>query len=556
MISVIVEPDATDRDPVIKGVMSAWGRTYAAGELQMTADHALIAPVGLTNRSGADAQAAWQRWHDPRSDSLFNPAQWPWYAALERARTETLAGNELPGMATNLAYVEGLLPVSTAFSPIYVTARSAFASGAEATASATFNQALPTTSTFWQRWFKRVVVVPARPTQSQITETLKQAQVDLQNGQRFAQTVRPLVIALAAHTQDASDQAQLSGEPHPHADGPPQKEDPQSHTDIFSSESVDAATLPKGLTAERAYPGYKVWTQQWDEEGSATNWLTADESEALQLLQALDQTKARQLAHRLQRRLIAARLRHWSFDQEEGRLDSRRLARLLANETHPRVFRVEAEAVVPEACVTLLVDQSASMRGTRQRMMAQTIDLAVHTLQACQIRCEVLGYTTRFGVDNPVADQWRQANSPDQPGRLNALRHIVYKTPNQPWRRTRNNLGLMLREGFGHENIDGEALHWAACRLMRQAQPRKILVVLSDGSPYDQATTQANGRSYLENNLREVIAKIERSPIHLVAIGAGQDVGRYYRHALTLSPSDAVAEVLFGQLADLLTQPV
>jgi cobaltochelatase CobT len=195
------------------------------------------------------------------------------------------------------------------------------------------------------------------------------------------------------------------------------------------------------------------------------------------------------------------------------------------------------------------------MRGARQQITAQAIDLAVHALEACQIRCEVLGFTTRFGAKNPIVDQWRRMGSPIEPGRLNALRHIVYKTPNQPWRGNRHQLGLLLREGFGHENIDGEALHWAACRLMRQPQPRKILIVLSDGSPYDRSTALANGRTYLENHLREVITKIELSPIHLVALGASQDVGRFYRHALKLHQPESVAEVLFDQLAELLTRP-
>ncbi len=501
--------------------------------------------------------AAWQRWHQPHCASLFNPVQWPWYAVLEQARVETLAGDDLPGMASNLAEVELLSPAHAPLRNLYQTARAALSPTG---AAIPYPQLLEVNSkpvTFLDRWFKRAVINTPAHTQTQIIDTLRRAQVELHDGQRFAQTVRPLVQALAAHHAGAaSGDASLPGNPRPNADGVPQQEDPNSEMEQLSPEGEASATTPPGLTAERAYPGYKVWTHQWDEEGPAAKWLSPQDGDALQQLQALDHTKAKQLAHRLQRRLLAARLRHWNFDQEEGRLDSRRLAQLLANEGNPRVFRVEAEAPIPEACVTLLVDQSGSMRGTRQQMTAQAIDLAVHTLQACQIRCEVLGYTSRYGAYNPLANQWRQAGSPPQPGRLNALRHIIYKTPAQLWQRNRNQLGLLLREGFGRENIDGEALHWAACRLMRQTQPRKILVVLSDGSPYDQATTQANGRTYLENHLHEVIAEIERSPIHLVAMGAGQDVGRYYRHALTLNQPAAVAEVLFAQLADLLTQPM
>lgn len=208
---------------------------------------------------------------------------------------------------------------------------------------------------------------------------------------------------------------------------------------------------------------------------------------------------------------------------------------------------------MPDACVTLLVDQSGSMRGERQRMAALAIDLAVHSLEVCRVRCEVLGFTTRFGADNPVAQAWRKAGSPSAPGRLNALRHVVFKTPSQPWRRARPQLGLLLREAFGFENVDGEALHWAARRLAHRPEPRKILVVLSDGAPYDAATAQANGREYLEHHLRAVIAELESSPIHLVAIGTGQEVGRYYRQAVTVRRPEAVAEVLFDRLGDLLT---
>lgn len=207
---------------------------------------------------------------------------------------------------------------------------------------------------------------------------------------------------------------------------------------------------------------------------------------------------------------------------------------------------------MPEACVTLLVDQSGSMDLKRRQMAAMAIELAVHTLESCKIRCEVLGFTTRYTADNPVFRRWQQHGKPEHPGRLNALQHIIYKTPEQPWRRTKHHLGLLLRQMPGHENIDGEALHWAANRLSRQPQSRKIMIVISDGAPYDKATTQGNGRDFLERHLRLIINDIQKSPISLAAIGTGQDVARFYLNAVTVRSPEAVAETLFEQLGNLL----
>ena len=248
-------------------------------------------------------------------------------------------------------------------------------------------------------------------------------------------------------------------------------------------------------------------------------------------------------------------LRRWSFDLPQGLLDPRRLSRLLVPVADQAIFRVEDESAVPEACVSLLVDHSGSMHAQRRLMAALAIDLAVHSLELCNIRCEVLGFTTRFGEDNPIADLWRRQGAGAMPGRLNALRHIVYKRADQPWRQARVQLGLMLREDFGNENIDGESLHWAARRLLCRREPRKLLIVLSDGAPFDSVTAEANGRVYLENHLRQVIARIEASPLHLLAIGTGQDVSRFYRHACVVRDPEHVPDVMFEQLGDLLTAP-
>ncbi|WP_158307446.1 cobaltochelatase CobT-related protein [Methylomonas methanica] len=305
---------------------------------------------------------------------------------------------------------------------------------------------------------------------------------------------------------------------------------------------------------ESASPTYRRYCTQWDEEVPARAFCTPEDRRALANLDVNDRRKARRLAMRLQRRLLIARHRQWQFDQESGQLDSRRLARLLNPAGPMAVFRQERETAVPEACVTLLVDQSGSMRGRPQRLAVQALDFAVQVLEACRISCEVLGYTTPYGVDNPVARLWQSRGSPSLPGRLNATRHLIYKTARQPWRCSRNALGLMLRDGFGRENFDGEALDWAARRLLSRPERRKILIVLSDGAPYDAATVAAQGKTYLEAHLHAVIARIEAAGIQLSAIGAGARVSRFYRTSLNLQRPEAVTETLFNQLGDLLTK--
>jgi len=186
---------------------------------------------------------------------------------------------------------------------------------------------------------------------------------------------------------------------------------------------------------------------------------------------------------------------------------------------------------------------------------ALAIDLAVHVLEISGIQCEVLGFTTRYGENNPVERRWQRSGRSGRPGRLNALRHIIFKSARQPWRRCRPHLGLLLRDGFGHENIDGESLHWAAQRLFSLDVQRRILMVLSDGAPFDQATASANGREFLCDHLRTVVRRLDALPLHLLALGTGADVSRFYRQAVVLKDPEAVAETLFERLGDLLTSP-
>jgi len=540
--------------------MAAWGRAYGWGRPLGRFD-GLTAPPVATNRAKGDALAAWQHWHRPGGDAGFTDSEWPWYRLLEQARVETLASRHLPGMARNLGHPEVLSPADPTMARLYQAARQIF-SGQTDTATSILMPVgknhvrnAPRFSLFGLRWPWLASPAgqddpPVPVNDAQIAEALAAARSFLTDGPRFASTLHPLVRALAG----LHDHGTPGNPAKPEGDAAPD-------SDLVSDDEHPDAMIERPgrpnreFTHTDAFPDYAVFSRAWDEEHPASHWYRPDDAATLLGLNTLDRQQVRRLAHRLQRRLMAARLQHWSFDQDEGRLDSRRLARLVGAQGNQRIFRIESEAPVPEACVTLLVDQSGSMRGTRQRMAALAIDLAVHTLELCKVRCEVLGYTTRFGAHSPVSQGWKKMGDASPPGRLNALRHILYKTADQPWRRARAQLGLLLREGFGYENIDGEALDWAARRLLRQPQMRKVLLVLSDGSPYDAATANANGRQYLENHLRAVIAEIEPSPIQLVAIGTGQEVGRFYRRAVTVRRAEAVAEVLFDCLGDLLTRP-
>lgn len=555
-------PSSSESHPAAD-LMAAWGRAYARGTNEGGL-RSLVAPPALATRGEADARAAWQRWHDPTCEAAFPADLWPWYALLERARVEVLAGRDLPGIARNLAAADALAPPDPAMARLYLAARGILGDlpapeeillreDKPGLAEAVF-RLLP--AGIRGRWTESVAQgqSTAALTDLEIAQVLRALRDRLHDSAAFAEGVRPLAERLARFYRRAGCEDSPLQPPLPDAAAEPdgnaiaEQEDPDARIEVPGHSGRD-------LPITRAFPGYSVFSSAWDETYPAAHWLLPEDARALKSLNAPDRRRVRQLAHRLQRRLQAARLRHWSFDQEEGRLDSRRLARLVGDWSSQRVFRIEEEAPVPEACVTLLVDQSGSMRGERQRMAALAIDLAVHSLEVCQVRCEVLGFTTRFRAGNPVSDAWRRAGAPGKPGRLNALRHIIYKTPDQPWRRARPQLGLLLREAFGNENVDGEALHWAAHRLAHRPQARKVLLVLCDGAPYDEDTAGANGREYLENHLRAVIAEIEASPIHLLAIGTGQEVGRFYRQALTVRKPDAVAEVLFERLGDLLTRP-
>ncbi len=301
---------------------------------------------------------------------------------------------------------------------------------------------------------------------------------------------------------------------------------------------------------------YRAFTTECDEIVSAEDLCDSDELTRLRAL--LDQQLAHlqsvvaRLANRLQRRLMAKQMRSWEFDLEEGLLDTGRLSRVVTNPVYPLSYKREKETQFRDTVVSLLIDNSGSMRGRPITVAAMSADILARTLERCAVKVEILGFTTRAWKGGQSRERWIAAGKPPNPGRLNDLRHIVYKAADAPWRRARRSLGLMLREGILKENIDGEALAWAHARLIARTEQRRILMVISDGAPVDDSTLSVNPGNYLERHLREVITQIERtSPVQLVAIGIGHDVTRYYRRAVTIVDAEQLGGAMLEKLAEL-----
>ncbi|MBE88371.1 MAG: cobaltochelatase subunit CobT [Rhodospirillaceae bacterium] len=303
-------------------------------------------------------------------------------------------------------------------------------------------------------------------------------------------------------------------------------------------------------------PFYTAFTEQYDEVIPADE--LCDTEELNRLRQMLDQQLTNlqgmigKLANRLQRRLMAKQMRSWEFDLEEGLLDTSRLDRVVTNPLYPLSFKIEHDMEFRDTVVTLLIDNSGSMRGRPITIAAMSADILARTLERCGVKVEILGFTTRAWKGGQSREKWIHDGKFANPGRLNDLRHIIYKAADAPWRRARKNLGLMLREGLLKENIDGEALMWAHDRLVGRPEQRRILMVISDGAPVDDSTLSVNPGNYLERHLRDVIEYIEQcSPVELAAIGIGHDVTRYYRRAVTIVDVDQLGGTMMDQLADL-----
>jgi cobaltochelatase CobT len=303
-------------------------------------------------------------------------------------------------------------------------------------------------------------------------------------------------------------------------------------------------------------PEYKPFVTRFDETVDANDLCEAEELDRLRgyldkQLSHLQGTVAK-LANRLQRRLMAQQNRAWEFDLEEGLLDTARLPRVVIDPMHALSFKREKDTTFRDTVVTLLLDNSGSMRGRPITVAATCADILARTLERCGVKVEILGFTTRAWKGGQSRESWLAAGKPANPGRLNDIRHIIYKSADAPWRRARKNLGLMMREGMLKENIDGEALDWAHKRLLGRSEQRKILMMISDGAPVDDSTLSVNPGNYLERHLRWVIEEIElRSPVELIAIGIGHDVTRYYRRAVTIVDAEELGGAMTEKLAEL-----
>jgi cobaltochelatase CobT len=330
--------------------------------------------------------------------------------------------------------------------------------------------------------------------------------------------------------------------------------------ELGDDETPGEATRPNSRGAnEPRGPEYHAFAPKFDEVIAAEDLCDHDELERLRSY--LDKQLAHlqgivaRLANRLQRRLMAQQNRAWEFDLEEGMLDPARLSRVVTDPYHPLSFMNEKEATFRDTVVTLLLDNSGSMRGRPITVAATCADILARTLERCGVKVEILGFTTRAWKGGQSREAWLAAGKPANPGRLNDLRHIIYKSADAPWRRARKNLGLMMREGLLKENIDGEALDWAHKRLLGRSEQRKILMMISDGAPVDDSTLSVNAGNYLERHLRYIIEEIEtRSPVELIAIGIGHDVTRYYRRAVTIVDAEELGGAITEKLAELFSE--
>ena len=402
----------------------------------------------------------------------------------------------------------------------------------------------------------------------------------------FAEALRTLIRHLdlpdeeadaAPEDQDDSDeadpeQAEADGESESQSEASAEEEMSEDSMEADSRESEDEEMMsastddtdpagemqraddPLNVASNRFL--YRTFTQEFDGVIDATD--LCDAEELARLRAQLDQQIAHlrgvtsRLANRLQRKLMSQQNRAWEFDLEEGLLDSARLSRVVVDPLMPLSFKIEHETEFRDTVVSLLIDNSGSMRGRPIGIAAMSADILAQTLERCGVKVEILGFTTRTWKGGRSREKWLASGKPATPGRLNDLRHIVYKSADMPWRRARRSLGLMLREGLLKENIDGEALLWAHERLIGRPEQRRILMVISDGAPVDDSTLSVNSGNYLERHLREVIDRIEGlSPVELIAIGIGHDVTRYYRRAVTLTDVEQLGGTVLGELASL-----
>jgi cobaltochelatase CobT len=541
-------------------------------------------------RGAGDALALRQAYHEPAIHKRFRPSSSEGAAVFEiaeQARVEAIGALAMKGMAANLAagLEQRLVRRGYAKARSQADMPMAEAFGLMVREKLT-GQPPPET-------LQKAVDLWRPAIEEKAGKDLARLREALRDQQAFAKVTRTILRDLAvteAGEGDEADDESTEGEnaDHENPDGEDQdsqEEGESSETELGEREGEEGADSDAQMQAEQSDElsdatepeegrrpnrpdapfahqdewGYKAYTQAFDEEILAG--ALCDAEELARLRNFLDQQLASmqnvvsRLANKLQRLLMAQQNRRWDFDLEEGMLDAARLTRIIIDPMHPLSFKQEKDTDFRDTIVTLLLDNSGSMRGRPIMVAAMCADILGRTLERCAVKTEILGFTTRAWKGGQSREKWVADGKPPLPGRLNDLRHIVYKAADEPWRRARKNLGLMMREGLLKENIDGEALMWAYHRTVARPEQRKILMVISDGAPVDDSTLSVNAGNYLEQHLRRVIADIEtKSDVELTAIGIGHDVTRYYRRAVTIVDAEQLGGAMTQQLISLFAE--
>lgn len=549
----------------------------------------------LIARGTSDALALYHRYHDDKTHARYAPegggiAQ-EIYEAMETARCEALGARDMPGTAGNIDAKIGAEADRLGFNELTDKSDAPLAAAAGyLIRNLATGRELPAGAqnvlNLWREFLE-----------TQTGNTFENVSGQLEDQSQFAKLARQVITDLGYGDQLGNDPDDINedeeeqyqdetdddNDPDSSGDEDSQEEDSEVNPEQSQEEQQDAGQasvaledetsddmseeteLPEGESPieppapqpiSEADPNYKVFKSDYDEEVHAEELAEPVELERLRayLDQQLEPLKGAvsRLANKLQRRLQAQQNRSWLFDLEEGILDAGRLARVVANPTTPLSFKMEQDTEFRDTVVTLLLDNSGSMRGRPISIAAICADVLARTLERCNVKVEILGFTTRAWKGGQSREGWLNDGRPQQPGRLNDLRHIIYKGADAPWRRSRPNLGLMMKEGLLKENIDGEALEWAHRRMTARTEQRKILMVISDGAPVDDSTLSVNPANYLEKHLRDVIDMVERrKAVELLAIGIGHDVTRYYERAVTITDVEQLAGAMTEQLAAL-----
>ena len=548
----------------------------------------------LVARGTSDALALYHRYHNEKTHARYVPeggiAQ-EIYEAMETARCEALGARDMPGTAGNIDAKIASETDRVGYRDIKDR------SDAPLSDAAGFLIRSLATGRELPEGAQNVLNLWRDFLEAQAGKTIENVSDQLEDQSQFAKFARQVITDLGYGDQlgndpdnmDDEDEEQFQDdadeESNPDSTGEEDSQDEESDAnpeqsqeeqqdagqasvsldDDTSDDMSEETELPEGESPieppapqpiSEADPNYKVFAKEYDEEVHAEELAEPVELERLRayLDQQLEPLKGAvsRLANKLQRRLQAQQNRSWLFDLEEGILDAGRLARVVANPTTPLSFKMEQDTEFRDTVVTLLLDNSGSMRGRPISIAAICADVLARTLERCSVKVEILGFTTRAWKGGQSRERWLNDGRPQQPGRLNDLRHIIYKGADAPWRRSRPNLGLMMKEGLLKENIDGEALEWAHRRMIARTEQRKILMVISDGAPVDDSTLSVNPANYLEKHLRDVIDMVERrKAVELLAIGIGHDVTRYYERAVTITDVEQLAGAMTEQLAAL-----